>query len=701
MDWFEKNITADHLAHMANLLDEGLFFIDTEAKILKTNAAFRKTLGYDDADIDGMAFSDIFAHKESLPGGSLEKQNNIHSFKLYYFDCAAQQPLPLNLLDKAGNKVPVILRTVIFRNHDRQNLYGLGVATWEKPAAEHAGSNDALREAGRLWELEQTYQNIMKSSGDAVVITDFNGWIVDANDAFLNMVGYDRPGEITGKYLLEFVPMVEGDFPCSTGEMVTITRLWQDRHVEYIDTLFEQGMVKFESYVVHKDGTHIPIDATMSMLKNQKGDRRGTVAVFKDITERIKILQEMLRSKMFLENVFNTTGDGIYVTDSLGRIVKTNSSFRTITGYTEEELTGKYVVELMPDSSRGEVSREGFDRMIGDECFSQFEDVWQKKDGTLYPVEAKMAVLLNNRGEYDGLVGSIRDIAERRKAENQQQASRLFLENVFATTHDGIFVTDAQGLYVMVNQAFCKMTGYDRGEIIGMYAPSVLPDSFDETDGEMVLLPLETRDNFSRFETVWKRKDGTVFPVDVCFTMLETIPGGEFNGMVGTVRDITMHKRMEKELRRSHEELERKVEERTESLAEINVALRVLLNKRDEDKKALEHSMLHNVNELIMPYLEKLKACRLDERQKIYVEIMEKNFNDLITPLLKSEFNLFFTPMEIQVANLVRQGKSTKEISEILSICEKTVSFHRDKIRKKMGLKKSKVSLRTHFAAGK
>jgi DNA-binding CsgD family transcriptional regulator len=158
---------------------------------------------------------------------------------------------------------------------------------------------------------------------------------------------------------------------------------------------------------------------------------------------------------------------------------------------------------------------------------------------------------------------------------------------------------------------------------------------------------------------------------------------------------------MEEDLRRSHEDLERKVRERTESLAEINAALRVLLNKRDEDKKALEDSMLQNVNGLIMPYLEKLKACRLDVRQKIYVDIMEKNFNDLIAPFLKSEFNLLFTPMEIQVANLVRQGKSTKEISAILSICEKTVSFHRDKIRNKIGLKKSKVSLRSHFASGK
>jgi PAS domain S-box-containing protein len=699
MDWFEKNITANHVALVSDLLEEGLFFIDAEARILKTNAAFRKTLGYDEADVDGISMLDIFAHRESLAGGSPEKQNNIFSFRLYYFDLAAKQPLPLNLLDKAGRKVPVVLRTVIFDTPERRDLYGLGIASWEKPPAEHGVRNDAAREAERLWELEQNYQNVLKSSGDAIVITDFNGWIVDVNDAFLSMVGYDRSAEVEGKYLLEFVPMVEGDFSCSTGEIITITKQWQDRHVAFIDALFETGMVTFESYVVRRDGMHVPIDATMSMLKDQKGARRGTVAIFKDITGRIKIQQEVLRSKVFLENVFDTAGDGIYVTDSEGHIVKTNSAFRAFTGYAEEELLGKYAVELLPEGSHDEVSQEGFDRMFGDGYFSQFEDVWQKKDGTLYPVEAKLAVLFNSRGEYDGLVGSLRDISERKQAEKALLGAKLFLENVFATASDGIYVTDEKGQYRMVNQAFCNMTGYDRDELIGQDASMVLSALRGEPDVES-LEGADADESLSRFQTTWQRKDGTVFDVESRVAMLET-PGGEYAGNVGTVRDITERKRMEEDLRRSHEDLELKVRERTESLAEINAALRVLLNKRDEDKKALEDSMLQNVNGLIMPYLEKLKACRLDVRQKIYVDIMEKNFNDLIAPFLKSEFNLLFTPMEIQVANLVRQGKSTKEISAILSICEKTVSFHRDKIRNKIGLKKSKVSLRSHFASGK
>jgi PAS domain S-box-containing protein len=274
---------------------------------------------------------------------------------------------------------------------------------------------------------------------------------------------------------------------------------------------------------------------------------------------------------------------------------------------------------------------------------------------------------------------------------------RLLAQTV-ASARDCIAINDLEGHLLFANDAFLRTYGYGEEELRGQHVSILHPPDADPAFFAN-LLASSLEDGWHG-EVMNRRKDGTVFSVDSRIAMLAT-SGGEYAGNVGTVRDITERKRMEEDLRRSHEDLERKVRERTESLAEINAALRVLLNKRDEDKKALEDSMLSNVNGLIMPYLEKLKACRLDERQKIYVDIMEKNFNDLIAPFLRSEFNLLFTPMEIQVANLVRQGKSTKEISGILSICEKTVSFHRDKIRKKIGLKKSKVSLRSHFASGK
>ncbi len=105
-------------------------------------------------------------------------------------------------------------------------------------------------------------------------------------------------------------------------------------------------------------------------------------------------------------------------------------------------------------------------------------------------------------------------------------------------------------------------------------------------------------------------------------------------------------------------------------LEEANTALKVLLKRGEQDKSELEEKVLSNIKELALPYLEKIKMGTLDEKQRTYLEILESNLHDIISPFLKklSSQYLNLTPTEIQVANLIREGKSTKEIAEILNI---------------------------------
>jgi len=95
---------------------------------------------------------------------------------------------------------------------------------------------------------------------------------------------------------------------------------------------------------------------------------------------------------------------------------------------------------------------------------------------------------------------------------------------------------------------------------------------------------------------------------------------------------------------------------------ETNTALKVLMQQRIEAKTELEETVLLNAKELIMPFLERLKKCRLDSKQNAYVNIIESNLNEIVAPLVRkfSKINLKLTPTEIQVTNLVRQGKTTK-----------------------------------------
>ena len=144
---------------------------------------------------------------------------------------------------------------------------------------------------------------------------------------------------------------------------------------------------------------------------------------------------------------------------------------------------------------------------------------------------------------------------------------------------------------------------------------------------------------------------------------------------------------------------ERELETRTDNLSEVNTALKVLLKKRDEDRKALEEKVLNNVKSLIRPYLIKMKRLGMDARQKAYLEILESNLEEIVSPLSRklSYDYLGFTPTEIKVATMVKQGKKAQEIARLLGISTRTVEGYRYSIRERLGIKGKKVNLRTYL----
>lgn len=169
--------------------------------------------------------------------------------------------------------------------------------------------------------------------------------------------------------------------------------------------------------------------------------------------------------------------------------------------------------------------------------------------------------------------------------------------------------------------------------------------------------------------------------------------------IANTLAGIIEHKQTEHALREREKELEVK----TRNLEEVNVALNVLLEKRDQDKTNLEENMMFNLKELIDPCLEKLKNTGLGERQKTLVGILESNLNEIMLPFSRNLASgyLKLTPSEIQVANLVKLGKTTKEIADLLNLSGRTIESHRENIRKKLGIKHKKANLRTYLLSTK
>ena len=131
----------------------------------------------------------------------------------------------------------------------------------------------------------------------------------------------------------------------------------------------------------------------------------------------------------------------------------------------------------------------------------------------------------------------------------------------------------------------------------------------------------------------------------------------------------------------------------------MHAAFKFLLNHKDEDRKELEENILLNMKWLVLPYLNKMKKSGLNERQETYRDIVESLLNEMTSPFVwkLSSQDLSLTPTEIQVANLVKEGKTTKEVAELLNSSTRAVEFHRENLRAKLGLKNKKANLRSHL----
>jgi DNA-binding NarL/FixJ family response regulator len=160
--------------------------------------------------------------------------------------------------------------------------------------------------------------------------------------------------------------------------------------------------------------------------------------------------------------------------------------------------------------------------------------------------------------------------------------------------------------------------------------------------------------------------------------------------VVITHEDVTPLKRTEEALR-----------DREHQLEETNTALRVLLQQRDQDKADMERAIVANIRETILPQLERLKRPEAGQRERAIAEWIERQLTEITSSFIRklASAGPLLTPQEMQVASLIQNGCSSKEIADMLNVSLNTVGFHRKNIRRKLGLSGSGTSLHTYLAS--
>jgi len=306
---------------------------------------------------------------------------------------------------------------------------------------------------------------------------------------------------------------------------------------------------------------------------------------------------------------------------------------------------------------------------------------------------SKASLIYDHNNRVMGAIQTIRDVTDRKQKDLTILESEEKFRTLFESSNDAIMMLDKRSFFDC-NEKTLELYGFDSKDAFvkchpGEVSPAFQPDGEASVEKANRMIDLALEKGAHAFTWIHKKADGTLFPAEVLLSRFEL--GGR-PVVQAVVRDITERVQSELALKRSKEELEVK----SAYLEEANTALKVLLRRREEDKSDLEEDVLTNVRSLVIPYIERLKQSFARPEQQAYLQVLESNLNSIISPFLRNvtlaHFNL--TGREIQIANLVKEGKTNKEISEMLNLSIRSVEFHRDNIRKKMKLDHRKTNLR-------
>ena len=552
----------------------------------------------------------------------------------------------------------------------------------------------------RIEEELRVKESAIASSINGIVIGDLQGNVTYVNEAALKMWGTDNPADILGK-------------------PITVFAQSEEEATQIMNIVIEQGYWTGDITGKIMDGSPIIVHLTASMVRNEKGEPINLMCSLMDITDR-KRMEEELRIK---DLAIASSLDGIGIGDLAGNITYVNKAALKMWGAEDpSEIIGKSAFEFA--DSREEALKV-FEEFMEKGGWSG-EISGRRKDGSLFTVHLTSSMVSNEKGEPICIMDSFVDITDRKRMEEELRIKDFAI----ASSINGIAIGDLNGNITYVNNSFMRLWGgNDPSEILGK---SALSFAQSQNEADMIFHSvLEKGDWFG--EIIAIRKDGKHIALQITASMVKDDDGKPICLMCSFV-DITDRKITEQKLQRAYGNLEQRVEERTEELVkanirlkkeieermqaeqnllkkeeelslqslyleEANTALKVLLKRVKQDKNELEEEVLSNIKVLALPYLEKIKLGNLDDNQEAYVEILESNLNDIISPFMKklSSQYINLTPTEIQVANMIREGKSTKEIAELLIISERAIEFHRNNIRDKLSLKKSKTNLRSYL----
>ncbi|MFH2058666.1 MAG: PAS domain S-box protein [Pseudomonadota bacterium] len=453
---------------------------------------------------------------------------------------------------------------------------------------------------------------------------------------------------------------------------------------------------------------------TAAPLRNQKGKIFGAVASLQNISEHRRAIEKLEKSARWVTQILNCSSVPTFVIDINHKVTHWNHACEIITGVPSSQVIGtsrhwhpfykhprKTMADLILDNViESEIARHytsGYRKSLlgsGFEAEAYYPNLGDGGSWLFFTASP----LRSASGEMVGAIETLQDITDRRKAEDALAKNRQWLSQIIQGSAVPTFVIDSEHRISEWNLACENMTGVpakqmtgtkDQWKAFSIAQRPVLADLIiDGATEEKIASQYGDKYRHSLLGEGYEVED--FFPnlgIDGKWLFFTASPlrdvNGEIIGAIETLQDVTRRKKAEDALRAS--------EEHYRELSKM------LLKQMEIDKDAMGIDLQKNIDNLVLPFFSKLRESVADSTQKDMLSAIESNLKQISSPVASRITKLFskLTPAEVQIANLIKNGHSTKEIASLLYISEKTVFTHRRNIRKKCNIANKKVNLMT------